>query len=527
MPYQAPELRKQRQFLTDLSKTTKSTREIKPLTDLLEIHGPEEAETIAGGIIFEAEKIDIDYKKWLLSPTGGYLYSGSDLYVELNRDGLNNTKDNVLDAETKLIDLLAYYRHRKSLIANDEKAIAKLDKEFQPVVDTLIPQVPNLKSVLTQRPSLTAMLEKLKVQPRLYEEESKERWFDPNINHVKYMQILKIFTHPLMDDLVNSIDTCKTAQDKDQFKYSAIYGALLFIMKQIELEYAGLNVGPPTNSSLYKFCQSVLNIQHSNDIPEVIQINFLVDFANFIERALINPKIIDFLKQCKLQETSYLRFWPTYFTDAEPFLKATWGNLETLLSQESFVWSCTKSLGNYAATTLLAMTCLEIGAGIYVAGLGKGLLPIVMGRFGREFMGGKLGEKVLKMFATQIEPSFLPNVYATAIWYGGKKIKDKIFPPGNPIFKARIASKQFDMELKEEISNTDKEPADILKALIELPSTVISADVKKRVQEIIINPSSSSEKLLITASDEEHQFSDGEEYDDCAVELTTQSPRLG
>jgi len=487
MPYTPPSLALQRASLRELgpAQTKRDTRRLKDLLNIDESKEPDTAKITTGGIIVEAEKIAIEYRKYCQDPIGGYLYSGSNLYKQLSTTALGITRDNPLDVETKLIDVYSYYQYRKADL-EDAKAIAELDNEIKPVVDNLLRQLPNTKAVLTARPSYEEILKRFHTQPELYDQECKERWVSPNPDYVKFMQLIKLFTNPVMLVIVNSIKECETDLAKKQFVYSACYGSLLYMMKQIEMDYAGLTVGSPEKSNVYRFCQKTLNIEHSTDVPDIFQINLLVDFARFIEQAKATPEAMKLLKSFKIKEGSL--FGPTYFTDADFHLDTILAKLETHLTRESFVWSCTKSVANYAFQTVLFMACVEVGAGVYAAGLGKNALPIIFGRIGRDFMGGSMGDRVMRHFAKQIEPALLPTIYANAMWYGLYKFNSMLYPYRDPTFKTARLSKEFDSELKKELSEKQREPSEILMALIELPSKTITHAVRKRVKEIIIEP---------------------------------------
>jgi hypothetical protein len=134
------------------------------------------------------------------------------------------------------------------------------------------------------------------------------------------------------------------------------------------------------------------------------------------------------------------------------------------------------------------MACVEVGAGIYAAGLGKNALPIIFGRIGRDYMGGSMGDRVMRHFAKQIEPILLPTLYTNAVWLGLHKAYSKLYPSKDPTFKNAKLSKEFDAELKKELSAKQREPSEILMALIELPSKTITPALRKRVREIIIEP---------------------------------------
>ncbi|MHB1946582.1 MAG: hypothetical protein ACYCQI_00525 [Gammaproteobacteria bacterium] len=486
MPYTPPTLATQREFLRNLgpAHTKRDITRLKALLTIEEAKEQDVAKITTGGIIVEAEKIAVEYRKYCQDPIGGYLYSGSNLYKQLSTNALGITRDNPLDVETKLINTYSYYQYRKADL-EDAKEIAELDDEIRPVVDNLIRQLPNTKAVLTARPSFTELLKRFHTQPQLYDQECKERWMTPSLEHIKFMQLIKLFTNPVMFNIVNSIKECQTDLAKTQFIYSACYGSLLYMMKQIEMEYAGLTVGSPTNSNIYRFCQKTLNLEHSTDVPDVFQINLLVDFARFIEATKDTPEAMKLLKTYKIKDGF---FGPTYFTDADYHLDTILDKLETHLTRESFVWSCTKSVANYAFQTVLFMACIEVGAGMYAAGVGKDVLPIIFGRIGQEFMGGAMGARVMRVFAKQIEPTLIPTIYANAMWFGLHKFNNMLYPFKDPIYRTARLSKQFDVELKKELSEKQREPSEILMALIELPSKTVTPIVRKRVKEIIIEP---------------------------------------
>lgn len=516
MPYTSPSLEEQRAFLLTIDKV-QTKRDTKPLKRLLAIH-PEEKDAdkiISGGIILEAEKIAVQYRKYGQAPEGGYLYKGSQLYIDLMKKALKESKDNPLDVETKLMNLNSYYQYRRANIEEDQKANAELNSEFQPVVEHLLGQLLNMNTILTTRPNYPELMKRLEKQPEIYAKEcTGRRWTKTNENHINYMQFIKLFTHPLMDKLVNDDSIgCTTELKKKQFIYSACYGALLYMMKQIEFEYAGYiyPFNNPESSYLYCFCQNTTNLKHSNDVPEVHQVNLLVDFARLLEITKNNPEAMKFLQMKK-------RFLGMTFdeNDALAFINAVLKNLESELTKETFIWTCTKNLGNYAVQALIFAACVEVGAGVYAAGIGKDVLPFILGRFGREFMGGRVGEHVMRTFAKQLEPGLFVGAYANGLFFGLHKAKDLCYPHKDPTFRTARISKQFDAELKEELKDDRRQPTPLLLALVELPSKTVTPAVKKRIENVIIAPVRPSlPEDLDSAKDyvkEEKEVDEGERY---------------
>src|SRR5207244_3006515 len=126
---------------------------------------------LLGAFILEAEKIDLEYQSMLI-PSSIYSATRSDLYNELQSNKcLNNTFTNPLDAQEKLTYLWHYYQTKKSEVSESKeiKGSTSIDAEFQPVVDHLLQQVPHLKVVLSERPSLHSIMKNLQTLPQVYE----------------------------------------------------------------------------------------------------------------------------------------------------------------------------------------------------------------------------------------------------------------------------------------------------------------------------------------------------------------------
>lgn len=501
MGYSPPSLDTLHKFLRTLESTTHSER--KKTIESLKAHEKNpHRDAILGAIILEAEKIDLEYKNPLI-PTTLYSAKRSDLYNELQSTKcLNNSVTNPLNPEEKLVYLWHYYQQRKEQLSESKevKGSLSLDAEFQPVVDHVLGQIPNLKVILSERPTLDTIMKSLQSIPQIYHRhifKSREGLFSkvtkgaPSIDHIKFAKLLEFIASDHMDELLGSLKGYKTKENRDVFKYMVCYGAILYMMKFIEKnEYTGVtSIGTnPQDSCLYALLSQTLNLSHTDDLDGKIKLIFFAEFRDFLKILQENETALKALKKSPYSYPSRLGTYYATFSDADTFLKSTSKQLETIYDSESYLWSGIKWVANYAVQTILVTACLEIAAGIYTAGIGVGVLPFIFGKLGNRFMGGVLGERVARVFAAQIEPAVMTNVYANTMWFAGKQAVGTLIPSEDPLFSACETSKKFRSELHDEVTQPSKSSNPLLTAILDLPSKQISQKIKERITQMIIQP---------------------------------------
>lgn len=496
-------------FLQDIHSKLQSSIDILSLekkSDTPEIEALNKAYSILlGAIIFAAESIAKSYK--VLSPLRSRLYR--ELYEKIIKPA-----NNPIDDMQKLIYIYSFYQFAQ-LYPTKLTEPANIDQQFQPIIDFLLQAIPDIKIWLTKRPEVDTLISQAKLLPTTFTELCKNKYFFQSVNiaHVKYTLLIKLITDPKLENLFKELSKIDDV-NSDAFKqvvYTTLFGALLYIMNKIEKECEG-TLFYPANDELYKMCQKALNIDHTNDIPNIFKITYYADFRKFVAAVNCNEDLQKILQGYQLAPAGYV-FNATLFDDAEEFLDTLLSDIKKILTADSFALDTLKSLLNFAMLSLLGIACWEVGSIAFSVGIGRGAIIKIGSEIGGA-MFGFLGKIAANTFAAQHEKTIIIKSIATPLEMVTMRIYNALgHSPPLKSGDSTAAIKVRD-EIKSEIGKTNTIQFNVIhlaqlqqqqmlyKALVLLPSTLLSSEIKERIHQAILEPTTLK---LAEVSDEKQQ----------------------
>ncbi len=290
MPYHPPTKDSINNFITNLSQYyTGSNQERLNLIKLIQmVHSKtslEQSDNISLGLlVFGLEKIAKEYKYTGAKRSRRFLFStGSTLADILAEEGLGTHDENTLTPAKKLIYLAALltYVEKNSIELPGYKNKALFISEVKSIIKANLHRSDeDIKVLLKKRPSSAILMKNFSQLPEKYHQKRAGR--------EKFIEFIKILEQECSIHHLDEAQVPLQNQLQDignrPIGYTVRFGALVYIMSQIEEEYS---VTSPSNSYLYQLCQQTTNIEKSSDIDPLEILTYYSELFSFIPK--INP----------------------------------------------------------------------------------------------------------------------------------------------------------------------------------------------------------------------------------------------
>lgn len=493
--YQESSLSDLRAAILKIATTKDSTDRRETVEKLQKLaQTTQEAKVLTGDIVFEVVKIELEYR--FVSPTRSRLYN------TLNNEVLK-IKDHPLNAYDRLAYLYRLYQFKKSKLKSDDvKALAELDSTFLPVVNSVLKSTPDLQVALIKRPD-PVHLEELEKLPNIYDGIRAGYWlWDDPIEHTKDSRLIKFLTSSETeasseakrpseaDEIIMQLSESKSVNN-DAFKelrYALHYAMALHIMLRIEKSCEATPY-KPTSYALYNKCKNMLNIEHTQDVPELLKFNYFLDLKNFLIALTSNEKAVKVLNSYMLKNNMK-------FEDAQAYFKAQANSLDSILKSEAFLFKASKCLTNWGFLLIGGLAFAEGASAIYGLGIGRGALVNIGTLLGKLFIRGPWGAYIGAAIAKRHEAEKLIAIITNAFAYGFSYMQDYTEKgPASDLEKLRSRD-VYHAELKADVrsSHPEFEAAarkllEWYQALTQLPSSgVIQPEILERIRRTIVVP---------------------------------------
>lgn len=458
---------------------------------------------LLGGAVFFLKKIELSYR--LRSPTQDPNYN------VLREKILGITPENPMHEKEQLVYLHHYHEYQKS---QDAKKVPELDKDIQPVTDSILSRTPDLKTALTKRPCLQSLEHKVTQLPQIYEQQCQARlssylWTN-DINHQKAMLVIKFLSTYEADKILSKLSHSKDKAELEfkQYQYTVYTGALLAPAMKIERDYE-MTPLDTARSDLFKLCSRALNLNQTNELPALTQLNCLFDYRRFLREVIADKEALAVLKNFRVKDADVLskiyhldRRRIDRFEDAQDYLINLVKSLDELIESPAFIWKCARQAVDYAVLGVAGVACLELSLAGYSMGFGRGVIVKLAGKLGELFIKGPWGAFVGGTIGAKYEKGAIVGGSTAALsfaftylwtWATGKNLSK---------LDSCNTADEFRAELKDEIGlqrDGEKEAQNMVRqmewyrAVTQLPSSTLTTEVRERVSYAVLGPPDAKE----------------------------------